>query len=139
MNPDLCRRLVADHPALFALATDPNERIADMPAECRDGWYDLLDALCRDLEMLIRDGAPQVRFWLIKQKFGRLKISARGGDETTKDRIRRAELDSLSVCEFCGQPGVLTDTNGLSVACSEHRFGWAKDIDPKTVFRDLSR
>lgn len=137
MNPDLCKKLVADHPALFALAADPRERVADMPAECRNGWHDLLDALCRDLEMLIRDGAPQVQFWLIKQKFGRLKISARGTNPETKARITRAENDSLTVCEFCGQPGVLTDSCGIVVVCPEHRSPESRVIDPAEIFRDI--
>jgi hypothetical protein len=134
MNKELCDRLVAAHPALFALTSDPTERIADMPAECRDGWFELLAALCRDLDMLVRDGAPPVRFWLIKQKFGRLKISARGGDSSTKARIQQAVHDSLNVCEFCGRPGVLTDA--IAVACNEHRMPFARTIDPAEIFAE---
>lgn len=135
MNSDLCKKLVADHPALFVLTENPNERIADMPAECRDGWYVLLDDLCRDLDILIRDGAPPVYFWLIKQKYGRLEAHSRGGNDATRARITQAERSSLSTCEFCGEPGELTNSCGLVVVCEIHRSLEAKSIDPATVFR----
>lgn len=80
------------------------------------GWWDILDRYVP--ELLVID--PNCDFY-IKEKFGYLRLGVRSH---ALDMVRAieienaAELESSTVCEFCGKPGVLrTDRRWLQTLC----------------------
>ena len=71
-----------------------------------DGWYVLVDTLCRGLQRLTDSGdRPQVRAVQVKQKFGELRFYATGTDYLQAGMIHMASLISVRTCEVCGSPG----------------------------------
>ena len=75
--------------------------------ECNDGWYELIDELCADLQTLTDQGHPQLKMMQVKEKFGALRFNAPGGSDAQKSLIRAAQQKSLTICELCGNPGSL--------------------------------
>ena len=145
MKIELARQLFAKYPALFTLKDSPHYSIGVKcefyeGIDCRDGWYDHLDRTFAAIQQAVQAGAPQPAIQQVSQKFGRLKLGLGFIENEEIRQIKRdAEKESLTICEFCGQPGTLTDGCGLVVACPEHRSDFAKDIDPKTIFRDIEQ
>ncbi|AKU11300.1 hypothetical protein AzCIB_1398 [Azoarcus sp. CIB] len=120
MRDELVRELRAAHPALFA----PDARIS-----CRDGWHGLLSSLCRYLDSLVAAGTPAVQIREVKQKFGKLRIRAVGGDATTVALLEACEAASVYMCETCGQPGELVLARGVEVACPACRSAGAVPLE----------
>lgn len=85
--------------------------------ECGDGWFDLLDCLCEDIQSYINwkykempvEELPtvQVEATQVKEKFGGLRFYHFGGDDETNGMISFAESFSYKVCESCGNKGEL--------------------------------
>ena len=85
--------------------------------ECDDGWFDLIDSLCRVIQnewdnhsykMTEEEKAEgQPIAVQVKEKFGGLRFYIYGGDanEAIHGAIRMAESMSFKVCEGCGHPG----------------------------------
>lgn len=74
--------------------------------ECRAqvgaGWWPLLDRLRDDLFVLGWDGYVAQ----IKEKFGGLRFYIGTGNAGVFNRIAEAEIESETLCEACGKPGV---------------------------------
>ena len=69
---------------------------------CGDGWFDLLDHLCKQITDAVEAGAPVVTAIQVKEKFGTLRFYVSGGDATTNALIDAAVAQSGSTCEQCG-------------------------------------
>src|SRR5579863_4110842 len=72
--------------------------------ECGNGWYDIIDILCNELQKY-----PEVRVLQIKQKFWELRVYLHGQiDATISDAIgvllRAAEEAASITCERCAGP-----------------------------------
>jgi len=87
--------------------------------ECGDGWYQILDELCSEIEKIINESDSPVDLEVnqIKEKFGTLRfnVSIDGPEkECTKieELIQEAEQKSASICEECGKPGIIRDDLG---------------------------
>ncbi len=93
--------------------------------ECNNGWYDLLDGLCSDIQRVYEDNnvPVDINVLQVKEKFGTLSFyAAVSGPENVRSRIYEliadAERKSKHVCEKCGKPGTLRTNNGwMSVMC----------------------
>jgi len=108
MNRDLERELQARFPRFFRdLHGDPRKTGMSRGCEFADGWYRLLERLCEELEPV---APPEFQFDQVKEKFGRMRIYARNGNEETMRLIHQAAEESLRVCEECGATeGVTTE------------------------------
>ena len=89
--------------------------------ECGDGWFGVIDDLCKILSALDLGGA-KVEY--IKEKFGGLRVglSYIVGEnyEVTLGVIDYAYERSIGTCEECGQTGKLRDIKGwLKTLCDE--------------------
>ena len=84
------------------------------------GWVPLVNTLIDDLFKLGWNG----RLIQIKEKFGGLRFYIGGGTEEIHRRIGKAENESFTICEKCGQPGSLrTDRSWMRSLCDEHAKG----------------
>lgn len=130
MSPELEAKLRADHPSIFTAdpIRDPDD--PDVPAEptlcaiwgceCGDGWYDLIDVLCLNLEYATKNGAPQVVVRQVKEKFGALRFYADGQNDEQAAMIQVAASMSTRLCEVCGNRGKLIRNDWIRTRCPEH-------------------
>jgi hypothetical protein len=90
--------------------------------ETGDGWYNLIDNLCGDIQKHVDEsGCPQAVALQIKEKFGGLRFYISGGDGAIDCLIISAEQLSETTCEECGDPGNLFDDGWLKVRCEKHK------------------
>jgi hypothetical protein len=125
MSPDKDAKLRADYPHVFQKPLLNNDPIC-----CRDGWYPLLDDLCRTLNRIIgfmpEAERPMYAAVQVKEKFGTLRFYLRGHahDSAAEQWIRRAEQASATVCDVCGKDGTMRGGKDgdmwLRVRCDEH-------------------
>lgn len=141
MNEKLDKELCERFPKLFV------NRYADMKTtamcwgfECGDGWYDILSALCGNIqdhidwrnsqrERLLKNNphnhripeeVEQVVVDQVKEKFGTLRFYYHGGDENIDGMVRMAESMSSVTCEECGKPGYQSSGGWIVTLCGEH-------------------
>lgn len=89
---------------------------------CNDGWFDLLDVLCGQLQIWTdRANVPQVTATQVKEKFGALCFYYTGGNEYAFGMVAMAQAMSTRLCELCGHPGTLETKGGwYRVRCKTH-------------------
>ena len=109
MNKLNSARLRRDYPEIFAPRRGERTPFGLFGFECGDGWYELLDRLCRDIvEICRRQHVPIPAVAQVKEKFGGLRFYLEGGaPEAVHERIEEAEEESTRICERCGEPGEL--------------------------------
>lgn len=139
MNQELDEQLCAKYPKIFV------NRNADMRTtamcwgfECGDGWYNIIDKLCGNIQSHIdwsiknnawdlekdtknvRSIIPQVVAVQVKEKFGGLRFYYDGGDDYIRGLSSMAESMSMVTCETCGAPGKRRGDGWIYTACDTH-------------------
>ena len=119
--------LYARYPKIFAnVNPGPDQSCMFWGIECGDGWMDLIDTLCSDIQNHCDQQSAlgleiqQVTADQIKEKFGTLRFYTSGGDDVTYSMISQAELKSSHICETCGAPGQLRGRGWYYTACDAH-------------------
>jgi hypothetical protein len=118
MNTVLEKYFIDTYPKIFGDMYKTNTCMA-FGIECKDGWFFLLDTLCRSIQtyidarvILIEKGyaehdesklIPQVVARQIKEKFGALRFYYDGGDSTVENMVDITEQMSYYTCEECGR------------------------------------
>jgi hypothetical protein len=130
MHVDLDSKLCEKYPEIFADRFKPmTETCMCWGFECGDGWYNIIDHLCDEIQRHInwknRDGlvVAQVVAEQVKEKFGTLRFYYRGGDDYISGLVSMAEAMSGVTCEQCGKPGTTkpSQTGWVGTLCEEHR------------------
>ena len=101
MKKEFENLLYQRYPDLFSERTLPPD-LSSMcwGLRCGDGWFDLIDALCKTMQSEIdNSGAPRVRFVQIKEKLGTLRVHIQGGNERIRGMIDMACAVSLLISE----------------------------------------
>ncbi len=125
MKQELDEALCAKYPEIFA------NRHGDMQTtamcwgfDCGDGWYDLIDHLCGEIQHHLKKNAkpntPQFVASQVKEKFGTLRFYGSGGDDKIDAFVWFAESFSGRICETCGAPGKSRGSGWLYTACDAH-------------------
>lgn len=123
MNDKLQKDLCTEYPKIFSI-TDPNISVARFGIECDDGWYDLIEAMCHeiqsDINYKLNNQIPitQVVATQIKEKFGGLNFYYEGGDDFTDGIVTLAENLSYKICETCGNKGETKGKHWLKTTCN---------------------
>lgn len=131
MSPELDKLLCERYPKIFADRHKPmTETAMCWGFECGDGWYNIIDKLCFQIQSHIdwvnRDvknsdsKVSQVVASQVKEKFGTLRFYYNGGDDFIRGLETMAESMSAVTCEQCGKPGKLRGRGWLYTACDEH-------------------
>lgn len=108
------------YPEIFP--SSGNETAPYFGFECRNGWFELLDATCTLIQKHQQDTlcAPVIATQ-VKEKFGTLRFYHRGGDDYIGRLIDLAEYLSDSICDVCGKPGQTLERNKwLRTRCPSH-------------------
>lgn len=121
MTPERDLELRTRYPLVF-----PAPLLNDEPIRCGDGWFHLLDYLCRDLQRVIEalpeDLRAPCRAHQVKEKFGTLQFYTRAPFDSKVSRLtQHAEWASAIICEHCGKPGTLSQGFAwVRTLCPEH-------------------
>lgn len=123
MRQELDDLLCARYPVLFAHRHRPtSETPMGRGFSCEDGWFDLIDRLCADIQAAVAKGATQPVAAQVKEKLGELRFYVDGrADPAIRALIDEASECSGKVCEVCGRPGrLMLDGGWVHAACPEH-------------------
>lgn len=125
MSPELDKALCEKYPEIFANRhKDMRETAMCWGFECGDGWYDLIDNLCSQIQHHLKYNAepetPQFVCDQVKEKFGTLRFYGFGGDDKIHNFIWFAENFSGKICETCGKPGKIRGNHSIYTACDDH-------------------
>ena len=130
LSPELETELRTRYPLIFSVEPLAAPDDPDMPAspstlatwgfECGDGWYELIDALCLNLQHATKDGAPQVVATQVKEKYGALSFCTQGVNDEQDGMIALAETMSARLCDVCGNRGRLIRAGWVRCRCPEH-------------------
>ena len=122
--------LIKKYPKIFRQYKLPmTETCMCWGLECGDGWYGLIDTLCKLLQWDIdKNSFPQIEATQVKEKFGTLRFYYNYADEACTDdperarkqgvqdgMVRFAEYLSGSTCEKCGTNQDVKQTTGWIV------------------------
>ena len=117
MNPENTKKLFEKYPRLFPEEERkyPRKSLMKYSFGVKDGWFDLIDKLCADIQNRINmekkknSEYKQVRVVQVKEKMGGLRFYTERADEKIADMIHKAERESYKICEVCGKEGKLTN------------------------------
>ena len=115
MKVELQQILFQTYPKIFRQKSLPmSETCMCWGIECGDGWFILLDGLCKNIQTYL-DCYPeinQVEATQVKEKFGGLCFYFEGGDKYIWELISQAESQSYKTCERCGSTEKVSQTKG---------------------------
>ena len=143
MKLELEQQLVKTYPEIFSqYGGDPKQTLMAFGMECGDGWFDLIDTICKAIQNQTEHMNylwPNLKFRLVavqvKEKYGTLRfyndfIYADGLEEHDRDKLEKyinqvngmvsfAEFMSGRICEVCGQKGSLDGGSFPRCRCKE--------------------
>ena len=116
-------KLFRKYPKLFpgGRKVDPKQSLMNYGICVNEGWYDLVDKLCSDIQKIV-DKTPeleQIQVIQVKEKFGGLRFYIRHGAQSISNLIHKAEAESFETCEDCGKKGniIKTERGWLRTLC----------------------
>ena len=123
MSPELDKNLCDKYSKIFI------NRHGDMMntcmcwgLECDDGWYNLIDALCSNLQWdTDKNDHPQIVASQVKEKYGTLRFYTEQSDARQEGQIAFAEYLSGTICDVCGNPGSTNEDGWLQTRCPAHK------------------
>lgn len=93
--------------------------------ECGKGWYPLIRPILNYIEEYNsgKDGSERIELTQVKEKWGFLHVYTSRTTEELRKLISDAEQKSKTICEVCGNPGILRKVDGwyrtLCESCSQ--------------------
>lgn len=142
MKESLDQKLCEKYPKIFKdRHGDPKSTLMCFGFECGDGWFQILDSLCGNIQSYIdwrneqrnhllesnlhnieiRPEVPQVVAVQVKEKFAGLRFYYEGGDEYISGMVRMAESWASVTCEECGVPGEMRPGGWMKTLCDTHK------------------
>jgi hypothetical protein len=128
MKNELEEALCKKYPKMFVnIDADMNTTAMCWGFECGDGWYNIINTLCANIQSHIdwknknEVVVPQVTVDQVKEKFGGLRFYYGGGDDVIDGMVRMAEGMSEVTCEVCGTPGESQGNGWIRTLCEEHK------------------
>ena len=143
MHSEKQETLVSRYPEIFRdYNGDPQRTCMAWGIECGDGWFDLIDTICKAIQNQtehVNRLWPNLKFGVVaaqvKEKYGTLRfynefIYADGLEEHDRDRLEKyitqvngmvsfAEFMSGRICEVYGQKGSLDGSSFPRCRCKE--------------------
>lgn len=154
MREELDKQLCEKYPKIFANRHgDMRETLMCWGFEHGDGWYNIIDQLCaniqshidwqnRQRELLLKDNPHnvtipdeicQVVAVQIKEKFGTLRFYYDGGDDEISGMVRMAESMSSATCEECGDRGETRGPGWIRTLCEVHEAEYQEKMKQRMV------
>ncbi len=126
MTPEKQKQLYDKYPKIFVQkGSPPTETCMCWGISTGDGWYEILDRLCGQLQWLSDKTGIQIDATQVKEKYATLRFYwlARGDNNDTMALdiadccVSTAERQSGYICEECGRPGSLRGKHWVSTRC----------------------
>ena len=87
--------------------------------ECGEGWREILEDLCVELQALAEQAGRPIRVQSVREKMGRLQVSVSSRRPEVLRTVRRAEEVASRTCEGCGNPSrIRTLSDWTTTACN---------------------
>jgi len=119
------RKLFEKYNKIFIGRNKPiTENLMSFGFECGDGWYNIIDSLCANIQGYIdqQEGkVRQIEATQVKEKFGTLRFYTNHIDDYVDGVISMAECMSARTCESCGNPGEANDSGWIITLCGTCR------------------
>ena len=153
MKKELDQQLCEKYPLLFKNRNaSMMETLMCWGFEHGDGWYNIINALCDNMQSHIdwshkqnawdlkwnlehpdeqrpvREPVAQVVVIQVKEKFGSLRFYYEGGDDTISGMVRMAESMSAVMCEECGAPAETRGPGWIRTLCEVHEHEYQERI-----------
>ena len=153
MKKELDQQLCKKYPLLFKNRNaSMMETLMCWGFEHGDGWYNIINALCDNMQSHIdwshkqhawdlkwnqehpheqrpvREPVAQVVVIQVKEKFGSLRFYYSGGDDTISGMVRMAESMSAVMCEQCGAPAETRGPGWIRTLCEVHEHEYQERI-----------
>lgn len=120
MKKELEEKLYVKYPNLFKQRIfPPIQSSMYWGICCGDGWYDLLDKLCK----YINKNDNTIEIVQVKEKFGGLRVYVNHAKNETLDKLEEFERLSYKICEECGSTENVKQTT----------FGWTQTLCKKCI------
>ncbi len=133
MRPELDGKLCNTYPKLFS------DRHADKMTtcmcwgfECEDGWFEIIDTLCKKVQFVCDLTGSQVVATQVKNKHGMLNFYTKFDHENIKEGIdleivedivedlcSHAWNQSQYICEYCGKYGKIRERAWIQPICDK--------------------
>lgn len=135
MKAELQQQLYEKYPNIFR-QKDLDKTVTAMcwGISCGDGWYDLIDTLCENIQnriVNVNRNKPEEEHLIceavqVKEKFGGLCFYTYGGDDYIDGLVSMAESMSYHICTECSKPSEKQDNNRgwiytLCESCKENK------------------
>ena len=124
MKEEEQRKLFQKYPKIFRQRSLPmSETAMCWGFSCGSGWYNIIDALCANIQSYIdSENKQQIEAVQVKEKYGELRFYTNiHVDEYIEALINMAESMSRRTCESCGAPGVQTNDGWIITLCGPCR------------------
>ena len=103
---------------------------------CEDGWYQLLLDASIGIEEVINqikhtgyeEKLLPTAIW-VKERNGELHIYMENENTEISQRVEQATSKSTTICERCGNKGIIRVQNGISCRCDHCYEAYMLDID----------
>lgn len=127
MSPEKTKALQIKYPKIFGLKEDSREPCGLYGLECGDGWFDLIDILCKNIQHHVdwkikgledKKEEFQVVATQIKQKYSTLRFYYNGGDDYISGLVQMAEAMSGTICEICGEKAIIRTKGWMTNMCN---------------------
>jgi hypothetical protein len=135
MHKKYREQLYADYPSLYRKDRTKGDGIfkglAGEQVHVGDGWFEIVRTLNEKIDALnLTEGQAPILEYGVRQAGHMFVVILWGNDPLAFDIKKhiqalcaRAELDSKTICEWCGMPGFVLGDDGGRVFCAEC---WAK-------------
>lgn len=106
MKKELEEKLIKKYNKLF-FYEDSEFTLFRNKIECGDGWYNIIEKLCYDIQSYVdcnidHSILEQPKVVQVKEKFGGLRFYCHDCDQYIRGIISVAESSSYKICEVCG-------------------------------------
>jgi hypothetical protein len=124
MNKENTEKLFTTYPKLFPKDKTLQESLMAFGFECGNGWFDLINKLCSDIQTYV-DNHLELEFQpevlQVKEKYGGLRFYITVGDGQIHHMISEAEKASYNTCEVCGTTPAkeIVESGWISVRCKK--------------------
>jgi len=131
MRNELAEILYQRYPAIFSEHIRLQGEKASWKIWCQDGWFDLIDTLCSQLQYWTdTHNAPPYQVTAVKEKFGELRFVARYKSPEQIGAVKMAYAMSTRICEACGASGRHVVAHGIWMTrCELHMPDGAVAVD----------
>ncbi len=125
------KQLITDYPEIFKYSDTRRVPFIKREFECGDGWYLLIDGLCKQLTAITKETGIKIYCTQCKEKFGYLSFYTEEDYTSVKNNGNEwwsiinsvcayASVKSRLTCEICGDFGTIDgDSSWLKCRCNK--------------------